>query len=61
MIRMSYTKSKLSGIFHKGDKIHLLLGYAGRPVCVATPWYTSNTTWRDVLGGCRDLLPQLTA
>ena len=40
-------------------KIHALLEYAGRPGQeVADPWYTGDfeTTWRDVLAGCRGLL-----
>ena len=43
-------------------KIHLLLGYAGRPGQeVADPWYTGDfaATWRDVEAGCRGLLAQL--
>ena len=47
-----------------GGKIHLLMEYAGRPADglhpgdVADPWYTGDfeTTWRDVLAGCRGLL-----
>ena len=37
-------------------KVHLLLDYAGRPGQeVADPWYTGDfeTTYRDVLEGCR--------
>ena len=40
-------------------KIHLILEYAGRSGQeVADPWYTGDfeTTWRDVLAGCRGLL-----
>lgn len=40
-------------------KIQLLLAYADRPGDeVADPWYTGDfeTTWRDVLAGCRGLL-----
>lgn len=43
-------------------KVHLLLDYAGRPGQeVADPWYTGDfeTTYRDVLEGCRGLLDQL--
>lgn len=44
-------------------KIHLLMEYTGRPGDVADPWYTDDfeTTWRDVLAGCRGLLEQLHA
>lgn len=44
------------------EKIHLLLGYAGRPGdSVADPWYTRDfeATWQDVLAGCQGLLAQL--
>ena len=44
------------------EKVHLLMGYAGRPGGeVADPWYTSDfeATWRDVLAGCRGLLDEL--
>ena len=41
-----------------GSKLHLLMDYSDRPGDVADPWYTSDfeTTWRDVLAGCRGLL-----
>ena len=39
-------------------KLHLLMDYTDRPGDVADPWYTDDfeTTWRDVLAGCRGLL-----
>ena len=39
-------------------KMHLLMDYIDRPGDVADPWYTDDfeTTWRDVLAGCRGLL-----
>ena len=39
-------------------KLHLLMDYTDRPCDVADPWYTGDfeTTWRDVLAGCRGLL-----
>ena len=39
-------------------KLHLLMDYTGCPSDVADPWYTGDfeTTWRDVLAGCRGLL-----
>ena len=43
-------------------KLHLLMEYAGRPDSeVADPWYTDDfeTTWRDVLEGCRELLASI--
>ena len=41
-----------------GGKLHLLMDYTDRPGDVADPWYTGDfeTTWRDVLAGCRGLL-----
>lgn len=42
-------------------KLHLLLDYTSRPGDVADPWYTGDfeSTWRDVLEGCRGLLEHL--
>lgn len=42
-------------------KIHLLLDYTDHPGDVADPWYTNDfeTTWRDILDGCRCLLRTL--
>ena len=39
-------------------KLHLLMEYTDHPGDVADPWYTDNfeTTWRDVLAGCKGLL-----
>ncbi len=39
-------------------KLHLLMDYTDRPGDVADPWYTDDfeTTWQDVLAGCRGLL-----
>ncbi len=44
-----------------GGKIHLLMDFTDRPGDVADPWYTGDfeTTWRDVLEGCKGLLKQL--
>ena len=41
-----------------GGKLHLLMKFSDRPGDVADPWYTGDfeTTWRDVLAGCRGLL-----
>ena len=41
-----------------GGKMRLLMDYTGHPGDVADPWYTDDfeTTWRDVLAGCRGLL-----
>jgi len=44
------------------EKMHLLMEYTDRPDAeVADPWYTDDfeTTWRDVLTGCRGLLEWL--
>ena len=42
-------------------KISLLMDYTHHPGDVADPWYTGDfeTTWRDVLEGCRGLLEYL--
>lgn len=39
-------------------KFHLLMEYADHSGDVADPWFTGDfeTTWRDVLAGCRGLL-----
>ncbi|MCI8639636.1 MAG: low molecular weight phosphotyrosine protein phosphatase [Coprococcus sp.] len=46
---------------HKGEKIHLLLEFAGRYDSVADPWYTGNfvRTYSDVKEGCGALLEHL--
>ena len=43
------------------DKMHLLMEFTGRPGDVTDPWYTDDfeTTWRDVLDGCKGLLIHL--
>ena len=43
-------------------KLSCLLDHTDRPGDVADPWYTGDfeTTWRDVLAGCRGLLKELT-
>ena len=42
-------------------KIYRLLEFAGRPGEIADPWYTGDfeTTYRDVLDGCRGILDYL--
>ena len=42
-------------------KIHLLLDWTDRPRDVADPWYTRDfeTTYKDVLSGCKALLDQI--
>ena len=44
-----------------GEKIHLLLDYAGQHRNVADPWYTRDfqTAYDDILKGCRALLAAL--
>ena len=39
-------------------KMRLLMDFTDRPGDVADPWFTDDfeTTWRDVLAGCRGLL-----
>ena len=41
-----------------GGKLRLLMDYTDRPGDVVDPWYTDDfeSTWRDVLAGCRALL-----
>lgn len=43
---------------HRGDKIHLLLDFAGSHREVADPWYTGNfeQTYQDIVEGCSALL-----
>lgn len=43
------------------NKIHKLLDYTSRRGNVADPWYTGDfdTTWRDVIEGCTELLKQI--
>ena len=43
-----------------GGKKRLLLDYTGHPGDVTGPWYTDDfeTTWRDVLAGCHELLDE---
>lgn len=43
-------------------KVHLLMEFAGQDKEVADPWYTGDfeTTWQDILAGCKGLLEQLT-
>ena len=43
-------------------KVHKLLEFAGSDRDVADPWYTGDfeSTYRDILAGCRGLLKQLT-
>ena len=45
------------------NKMHLLMEFTGRPGDVTDPWYTDDfeTTWRDILAGCKGLLIQLKA
>lgn len=42
-------------------KMHLLMEFTDCPGDVADPWYTDDfeTTWQDVLAGCRGLLNRL--
>lgn len=42
-------------------KLHLLMEYTSRPGDVADPWFTGDfeTTWQDVLAGCKGLLERL--
>ena len=42
-------------------KMHKLMDFTDRPADVADPWYTDDfeTTWRDVLEGCKGILATL--
>ena len=46
----------------KAHKVHLLMDYTDRPGEVADPWFTGDfdTTFRDVLDGCRGVLEKIT-
>ena len=48
---------RICGGDHAG-RMHLLMEFTGRPGEVDDPWYTGDfeTTWQDVLAGCRGLL-----
>ena len=43
---------------HKGDKIHLLLEFAGETRDIADPWYSSrfDVTYNDIVTGCEAFL-----
>ncbi len=43
------------------SKVSLLMDHTGCPGDVADPWYTGDfeTTWQDVLAGCRGLLERI--
>lgn len=45
----------------KKHKVHLLMEYTDRPGEVADPWFTGDfdTTFRDVLDGCRGVLEEI--
>ena len=49
--------TRISGGDPEG-KIHMLMDFTNRPGSVDDPWYTGNfeTTWQDVLLGCKGLL-----
>ena len=44
-----------------GEKMHLLLVYAGRQGDIADPWYSGDfdAAWRDIEAGCQGLLKRL--
>ena len=61
MIGMDQTNLRNMHRICGGDfagKMHLLMDFTDRPGDVADPWYTDDfeSTWRDVLAGCRGLL-----
>ena len=46
---------------HRGDKISLLLEFAGESASIADPWYTGDfeATYQDVVRGCEAFLRYL--
>ena len=46
---------------HRGEKIHLLLEFAGSSASIADPWYTGDfeATYQDVVKGCEAFLQYL--
>ena len=46
---------------HRGEKMHLLLEYAGEYASIADPWYTGDfeATYQDVVRGCEGFLQYL--
>jgi len=44
------------------NKVHMLLGFAGKDRDIADPWYTGNfdETYDDVVAGCQAFLQSLT-
>lgn len=46
-----------------GDKVHMMMSYAGRGRDVADPWYTDDfeTTFQDILTACEAMLAQYNA
>ena len=53
--------SSLAAGGDKKHKVHLLMEYTDRPGEVADPWFTGDfdTTFRDVLDGCRGVLKEI--
>lgn len=45
----------------KDDKVRLLMSFAGASRDVADPWYTGDfeTTYQDVVQGCKALLKEI--
>lgn len=43
------------------NKVHMLLGFAGKDRDIADPWYTGNfdETYDDVVAGCQAFLQSL--
>ncbi len=52
---------RITGQKCDGEKMRLLLTYAGRNDSVADPWHTGDfvTTWNDVVEGCEAFLKYL--
>ena len=62
MDRANLTNMRRTWNGDPAGKVHALLEFAGRPGQeVADPWYTGDfeSTWLDVVAGCRGLLERL--
>lgn len=46
---------------YKDNKVSLLMDYTDRPGDVADPWFMGDfdTTWNDIVAGCKGLLERL--
>ena len=58
---VSYTHLDVYKRQDKKHKVHLLMEYTDRSGEVADPWFTGDfdTTFRDLLDGCRGVLKEI--